>query len=1068
MFAHFFIDRPIFAMVVSLIICIAGGVAMFSLPIAQYPDITPVQIQVTATYPGADANTVAQNIGAPIEQQVNGADNMIYMQSTSSSTGNYTLNVYFEQGTDPSLAQVDVQNRVQWATPLLPSAVTAQGVIVKKTTASFMMVIALYSPDGRYDPDYIANYTNINVLDAIKRIEGANQAAILGVPDYAMRIWLRPDRMAQLGITATDVANAVKQQNQQFSVGRIGQSPTPAPVSQTFAVTTPGLFTEPDQFENIILRAEQQGAAITRIRNIGRADLGRKDYSIRSKYQGKEATLIAVYQQPGANALKVSEQVNATLESLSRSFPDGLEYKVALDTTTFVKASIDAVVHTFFEAVVLVVLVVFVFLQSLRLTIIPTLAVPVSILGAMVGMLALGFSVNMLTLFGMILAIGIVVDDAIVVIENTERNMTQFGLSPKEAAKRAMTEVSGALIAIVLVLNAVFIPVAFLGGMTGQLYKQFAVTIAISVVFSGIVALTLSPALAAILIKPGHGEKHGFFKWFENTLERATNGYVAGSRWIMHHTLVAFGAFAAVVACAVWLFSVWPGAFVPEEDQGYLFVPYMLPDAASLDRTEAVGERAAAFLMKNPAVENVTQFDGYSLIDQQMKTNRGLLFVSLKDFEERKSEELSAPAVIQAAARNFANIKEGRVIPLNPPAIPGLGVTAGFEMWVQQRGSGDYARLAGYVQRIAARANQDPRLARVSSTVNAENRQLLTELDRDKAETMGVPVADVYDTLQTLFGSLYVNQFPKNSRLWQVILQAEPEYRLTPDDINQIYVRSKSDNMVPLSALVSTRWSTGPDLVSRFNNYPAAKITGGPAPGVSSGQALEIMEQIAGEVLPGDYGFAWSGEAREEKLAGGTSAYAFVFGLIFVFLILAAQYESWTLPFGVIMAVPFALLGALLAIVLRDIPNDVYFQIGLLTLIALAAKNAILIVEFAVELHHGGKSLYDSAVEAAKLRFRPIVMTSFAFILGVVPLAIATGASANSRHSIGTGVIGGMLGATAIAIFFVPMFFLVLERLGKKSSGNETPDGAEQAGKTAGGTVAPDALQAPVTRQGDD
>ena len=1068
MFAHFFIDRPIFAMVVSLIICIAGGVAMFSLPIAQYPDITPVQIQVTATYPGADANTVAQNIGAPIEQQVNGADNMIYMQSTSSSTGNYTLNVYFEQGTDPSLAQVDVQNRVQWATPQLPSAVTAQGVIVKKTTASFMMVIALYSPDGRYDPDYIANYTNINVLDAIKRIEGANQAAILGVPDYAMRIWLRPDRMAQLGITATDVANAVKQQNQQFSVGRIGQSPTPAPVSQTFAVTTPGLFTEPDQFENIILRAEQQGAAITRIKNIGRADLGRKDYSIRSKYQGKEATLIAVYQQPGANALKVSEQVNATLESLSKSFPDGLEYKVALNTTKFVKASIDAVVHTFFEAVVLVVLVVFVFLQSLRLTIIPTLAVPVSILGAMVGMLAFGFSVNMLTLFGMILAIGIVVDDAIVVIENTERNMTQFGLSPKEAAKRAMTEVSGALIAIVLVLNAVFIPVAFLGGMTGQLYKQFAVTIAVSVVFSGIVALTLSPALAAILIKPGHGEKHGFFKWFENTLERATNGYVAGSRWIMHHTLVAFGAFAAVVACAVWLFSVWPGAFVPEEDQGYLFVPYMLPDAASLDRTEAVGERAAAFLMKQPAVENVTQFDGYSLIDQQMKTNRGLLFVSLKDFEERKSEELSAPAVIQAAARNFADIKEGRVIPLNPPAIPGLGVTAGFEMWVQQRGSGDYAQLAGYVQQIAARANQDPRLARVSSTVSAENRQLLTELDRDKAETLGVPVADVYDTLQTLFGSLYVNQFPKNSRLWQVILQAEPEYRLTPDDINQIYVRSKSNNMVPLSALVSTRWSTGPDLVSRFNNYPAAKITGGPAPGVSSGQALEIMEQIASEVLPGDYGFAWSGEAREEKMAGGTSAYAFVFGLIFVFLILAAQYESWTLPFGVIMAVPFALLGALLAIVLRDIPNDVYFQIGLLTLIALAAKNAILIVEFAVELHHGGKSLYDSAVEAAKLRFRPIVMTSFAFILGVVPLAIATGASANSRHSIGTGVIGGMLGATAIAIFFVPMFFLVLERLGKKSSGNETAAGAEQAGKTTGGAVAPDALHAPVTREGDD
>ncbi|MFZ0470373.1 MAG: efflux RND transporter permease subunit, partial [Thiogranum sp.] len=749
MFAHFFIDRPIFAMVVSLIIVIAGGVAMFSLPIAQYPDITPVQIQVTATYPGADAQTVAQNIGAPIEQQVNGADNMIYMQSSSSSTGNYTLNVYFEQGTDPSLAQVDVQNRVQWATPQLPSAVTQQGVIVKKTTASFMMVIALYSPDGRYDPDYIANYTNINVLDAIKRIDGANQAAILGVPDYAMRIWLRPDRMAQLGITATDVANAVRQQNQQFAVGRIGQSPTPTPVPQTFPVTTSGLLTEPKEFENIILRAEQQGAAIVRIKNIGRADLGRKDYSIRSKYQGKEATLIAVYQQPGANALEVSNQVNATLESLSGSFPDGLDYKVALDTTKFVRASIDAVVHTFFEAVVLVVLVVFLFLQSLRLTIIPTLAVPVSILGAMIGMLAFGFSVNMLTLFGMILAIGIVVDDAIVVIENTERNMTQFGLSPKQAAKRAMTEVSGALIAIVLVLNAVFIPVAFLGGMTGQLYKQFAVTIAISVVFSGIVALTLSPALAAILIKPGHGEKHGFFKWFEKTLERATNGYVAGARWIMHHTLLAFGAFAAVVACSAWLFSVWPGAFVPQEDQGYLYVPYMLPDAASLDRTEAVGERAAAFLMKHPAVENVTEFDGYSLIDQQMKTNRGLLFVSLKDFEERKDPELSASAVIQAAARNYADIKDGLVIPLNPPSIPGLGVTAGFEMWVQQRGSGDYGQLADYVQQIVAKARQNPQLARVTSTVSAENRQLLTTLDRDKAETLGVPVSDVYDTLQT-------------------------------------------------------------------------------------------------------------------------------------------------------------------------------------------------------------------------------------------------------------------------------------------------------------------------------
>ncbi len=1011
---------------------------MFSLPIAQYPEITPVQIQVTATYPGADAQTVAQNLGAPIEQQVNGADNMIYMQSTSSSTGNYTLNVYFDQGTDPQLAQVDVQNRVQWAMPQLPSAVTAQGVIVKKTTSSFMLVIALYSPDGRYDSDYIANYSNIYVLDTIKRINGANQASIFGVPDYAMRVWLRPDRMAQLGITATDVANAVREQNEQFAVGRIGQSPTPEPIPQTFPVTTPGLLTEPEEFENIILRAAEEGAAITRIKNVGRADLGRKDYSIRSKYQGKDATLIVVYQQPGANALAVAEEVYATLDTLSKSFPDGLTYEVALDATKFVNASIDAVIHTFFEAVVLVVLVVFLFLHSFRLTIIPTLAVPVSILGAMVGMLMFDFSINMLTLFGMILAIGIVVDDAIVVIENTERNMTQFGLGPKEAAKKAMTEVTGPVIAIVLVLTAVFVPVAFLGGMTGQLYKQFAVTVAISVVFSGVVALTLSPALAAILIKPHQGEKAKWIQWFEGMLERFTNSYVAGTEWVMRRVGLAFGLFVGVIALSVWLFSIWPSAFVPQEDQGYLFVPYFLPDAASLDRTEVVGKRAADFMMQHPAVENVTQVDGYSLIDSQNKTNRGLLFVSLKDFEEREDEKLSAPAVIKAAAKEFSGILEGRVLPLNPPSIPGLGVTAGFELWVQQKGGGDYAQLAHYVQKIVAKARTIPELARVSATVNAENRQLSADLDREKAELLGVPVSDVYDTLQTLFGSLYVNQFPKNSRLWQVILQAEPEYRTSPKDIDQIYVRNKGGHMVPLSALVDTSWKTGPDLVTRFNNYPAAKITGGAAPGISSGQALEIIEQVAKDILPGEYGYEWAGEAREEKLAGGTSAIAFSFGIVFVFLILAAQYESWTLPFGVIMAVPFALLGALVAIALRGIPNDVYFQIGLLTLIALAAKNAILIVEFAVELHHEGRSLYEAAVEAARLRFRPILMTSLAFILGVVPLAIATGASANSRHSIGTGVIGGMLGATVVAIFFIPMFYLVLERLGKSKDGSSS------------------------------
>ncbi|MCL2830113.1 MAG: multidrug efflux RND transporter permease subunit [Betaproteobacteria bacterium] len=1051
MISHFFIDRPIFAIVISLVISIAGAVSMFSLPIAQYPEIAPPQITVSAAYPGADANTVAQNVGAPIEQQVNGADNMIYMQSTSSSTGNYALTAFFNIGTDPDLAQVDVQNRVNMAGPRLPSAVMQQGVQVQKMSNSFLIVIALYSPDGRFGDDYVANYANVNVLDAIKRIPGANQSAILGIADYAMRIWLKPDRMASLGITASDISNAVSQQNNQFAVGRIGQSPTPRPVQQTFPITTTGRMTEPAQFENIILRTESESTSIVRLKDVGRADLGRKDYSLRTNYNGRPATLIAVYQQPGANALDVSKQVNATMERLKQSFPDGLEYEISLDITKFVSASINEVVHTFFEAVILVVLVVFVFLQSFRLTLIPTLAVPVSILGTMTGMLALGFSINMLTLFGMILAIGIVVDDAIVVIENTERNMSEFGLGPKEAAKRAMSEVTGPVVAIVLVLCAVFVPVAFLGGITGQLYKQFAVTVAISVFFSGIVALTLSPALAALLIKPGHGEKRGFFRWFDRNFERATHGYVGGVRRLIARPKRWLAVFVCICVASFMMFKHWPTAFVPPEDQGYVFVPYFLPDAASLDRTEAVGKRAGEFLRSQPGVANVTEVNGYSLIDGQFKTNRGVLFVALKDFEERKKPEENAFALLRAAAKEFSGIKEAALLPINPPSVPGLGVTAGFEMWIEQKGEGDYAQLIGVVDRILAKARERPELRGVSSTASASSRQFLVEVDREKAETLGIPVQDVYNSMQTLFGSLYVSQFPKNARLWQVILQAEPKYRLSPEDLQRVHVRNRQGEMVPLSAVATGRYSVGPDLVTRFNNYPAAKITGQPAPGYSSGQALEAIEQVAKEAMGNDYGFDWSGEAREEKLSGNTSTIAFAFGLIFVFLILAAQYESWSLPFGVLLAVPFALFGALLAIILRTLANDIYFQIGLIMLIALAAKNAILITEFAVMQREEGKSFREAAMEAARLRLRPIVMTSFAFILGVVPLAIATGASANGRHSIGTGVIGGMLAATGIAIFFIPMFYVILSELSQRLFGKkEAPAAVPKASRHEG------------------
>ncbi|MDQ5987298.1 MAG: multidrug efflux RND transporter permease subunit [Syntrophus sp. SKADARSKE-3] len=1039
MISHFFIDRPIFAAVISIVIVIAGLVAMANLPIAQYPEITPPVIQVQSTYPGASADVVSQNIAAPIELQVNGADNMLYMTSTCSNTGSMTMSISFEIGTNPDLAQVDIQNRVNLALPQLPDAVQRQGVQIKKTSSSFLMIIGIYSPDGRYDDTYVANYANLYILDALKRIPGASQTAILGLPDYAMRIWLKPDRMAQLGITANDVVQAVQKQNQQFAVGQIGQAPTDGKVEQTFAVTTKGRMLNPGEFENIILRAGKDGAAILRLKDVGRAQLGSKDYSIRSRMNGKPTTIIAVYQQAGANAIDVSTQVQKTLKELKKGFPDGVDYKIAMDSTKFVRASIKEVIITFCEACLLVIIVVFIFLQSVRATIIPILAVPISIIGTFSGMLLLNFSINMLTMFGMILAIGIVVDDAIVVIENVERNMTQFGLPPKEAAKKAMDEVTGPVIAIVLVLCAVFVPVAFLSGMTGQLYKQFAVTIAISVVISGLVALTLSPAMAAILLKPQHGEKHGFFSWFERRFGDLTDGYTKGVKRLISHRVVALVVVGIMLLGVVFLFRHIPTSFVPSEDQGYVLGASFLPDAASLDRTQAVNVVAGKIFAKYPAVQDVVEVDGYSLIDGQTKANAGLFFVSLKDYEERKSEILQAPALIEKSMRELAGIREGVVIAINPPSIPGLGSTGGFAFWVQSRGEGDAAKLEGVVHQVLAKAAKHPALHGVSSTFRAASQQLRLDVDAERAENLGIPVDDVYDTLQILFGSTYASQFNKSSRLWQVILQAEPKYRSRPTDIDQVYVRSRDGKMVPLKAVVSTRYTTGPDLVTRFNGFPAAQIIGNPSVGHSSGQAIAAMEQIAHEVLPADYSYAWSGQAFEEKKTGGTSFMVFVFGLIMVFLILAAQYEKWSLPFGVIMAVPFAVFGALAAIQLRGIENDVYFQIGLITLIALASKNAILIFEFAVMKHKEGLSIYDAAVEAAHLRLRPIAMTSLAFVLGCVPLAVATGASANSRHSIGTGVIGGMLGATLIAIFFIPLFFYLLELMSSKLS-RKTPN----------------------------
>ena len=1060
--SHYCIDRPIFASVISIIITLAGAVAMLKLPVAQYPDITPPQITVAATYPGADAQVVANNVAAPIEQQVNGADNMIYMNSSSSATGNMTLNVFFEIGTDPSLAQVDVQNRVNLALPQLPSAVQSQGIQVQKKSSAFMMVLAVYSAGERYDSTYVANYANLYILDAIKRIPGANQASIFGTPDYAMRIWLKPDRMAQLGITAADVQKSVANQNQQFAVGRVGQSPTGQAVEQSFAVTTKGRLTEPSEFENIILRASNDGAAIVRLKDVGRAELGQKDYSLRSTYQGRPATLIAVYQQPGANALDVSAAVTKTLADMKATFPEGIEYKIVMDTTAFTRASISEVIHTFFEALVLVVIVVYIFLQSLRATLIPVLAVPVSIVGTFIGMSALGFSVNMLTLFGMVLAIGIVVDDAIVVIENVERNMHVHKMTPKDAAKRAMDEVAGPVVAIVLVLCAVFIPVAFMGGITGQLYKQFAITIAISVVISGLVALTLSPALAALLLKPQHGDKNAFFRWFERNFERMTEGYSRSVAFMIKRFVLALLLFAGMIVLILLMGQRIPSAFLPPEDQGYLLGAVIMPDAASLDRTGDVGKVASDFFMNDEAVEGVAIVNGYSLLDGQNKNNAGACLVGFKDFEGRYKDSdtikaQSAPAVIQKAARAFSTVQGGIILPVNPPSIPGLGTTGGMEVWVQSKGDASIDQLAEMVANLVAKAKERPELGAITSTFNVFSRQLMVDVDREKAESLGVPVEDVYSAMQTMFGSLYVSQFNKFSRLWQVILQAEPAYRLKAEDLREIFVRSKNHDMVPLKALLTTRYVTGPDLLTRFNNFPAVKLTANPAPGYSSGQALNALEEISAQIMTNDYALALSGEAFEEKKSGGASSQVFIFGLVMVFLILAAQYEKWSLPVGVLLAVPFALFGALLAVLLRGLSNDVYFQIGLTMLVALAAKNAILIFEFAVLNRESGMSAYDAAMTAARERLRPIVMTSLAFILGCVPLAIAVGASENSRHSIGTGVIGGMLAATVIAIFFIPLFYYLIERMfGEKDAEQKTvrpaappqaaqiPDGAAQ------------------------
>jgi multidrug efflux pump len=1038
MFTHFFIDRPILSAVISILIVLAGAVAMSVTPIEQYPELAPPEVKIDARYPGATAEVIANTVAAPIETQINGIDNLLYFYSTSSSSGNVSISVLFQPGTDPDINQVNVQNRVNQALPQIPQVVSQQGVTVDKKSSSIMMIISIYSPNDRYDATYIDNYTNLYVLEELKRVRGANRSSVLGLPDIAMRVWLEPDRMAQLGITVQEVANAVQSQNQSFGVGQLGARPTVSGVQQQFVVTAQGLLTKPDEFENIIVRTAKEGTAIVRIRDIGRVELAKRDYSISSRMNGKLATTIAVYQQPGANAVETARAVRARLEELKQQFPTGLDYKITLDTSLFTLNSIDKVVHTFFEAVVLVVLVVFLFLQSLRATIIPILAVPVSIIGAFIGMHVLGFSINMLTLFGMILAIGLVVDDAIVVVENVEVNMTKHKLSALEASKRAMAEIAGALISIVLVLVAVFLPVAFLGGVTGTLYKQFAMTISFAMVISGIMALTLSPALAAIIIKAHHGEKKGFFRWFENGFERLRQGYVGGVARAIQVWPISLLIFGAAIGGILLMFRILPSSFVPDEDQGYFFVIVQAPDTASLDVVSKFTEKIEQIVAKDPAVQDVATVNGYSLIDGQFTNNAAILFPSMKPFEERKDPSLLSFAMLKRLNAQFFALQEGFAFAINPPSIPGLGTTGGFELYIQNRGSGDPRVTQQAIQAFLAKARQRPELVGVNTTFRAASQQLFVDLDRSKAEVLGVHVSDVFNTMQAFFGSQIAGQFAQFSRVWWVILQADAEYRVKPEDFNKVYVRSTSGANVPLSSLITTRYVASPKLLTRFNGFPAVKITANPAPGYSSGQGIAAMEAVAAETLPSDFSYSWAGQALQEKGSGSTSSSAFIFGLIVVFLLLAAQFEKWTIPVGVVLTVPFAILGALLLTWVLGLQNDVYFQVGLVTLVGLSAKNAILISEFAIERVRHGMHAREAAIEGAGLRLRAIVMTSLAFGLGCVPLAIATGPGANSLRAIGTGVIGGILASTFIAIFFTPLFFWILESLSGRFGSEKT------------------------------
>jgi hydrophobe/amphiphile efflux-1 (HAE1) family protein len=1043
--AKFFIDRPIFAIVIAIVIVILGAVAIPTLPIATYPEVVPPVVQITAIYRGGNSQDLEKTVAQPIEQQLTGLDGMLYFFSRSSNDGTLTIDVTYELGTNIDLATVKTQNKVNIALPILPPEVQRQGVTVKKVSSAFLMAISLTSNEGRYDDLFLNNYATINLLDRIGSLPGVGDSRLAASQNYGMRIWANPDKMAKLGLTATDISTAIQAQNRQNPAGAIGQSPVPRGTDFQYPVNAAGRLLDPRQFGDIVLRAQPDGSLL-HLHDVATAELGAQDYKTYSRTTGKPSSIIIVYLSPGANAVETADRVNAFMADAAKSFPAGIENAVPYDATRFVRAAISDVVTTLFIAVLLVIVVVFVFLQNWRATLIPLCTVPVAVIGTFALFPLLGFSINMTSMFGLVLAIGIVVDDAIVVVEAVQHNLDN-GMSRRDATLKAMEEVSGPVVAIAAILAAVFIPVAFLGGISGQIYRQFALTIAASVLISAFSALSLSPALSAMLLKP-RGESKGLlgraFNGFNIAFDWTKHKYLSGVTALLRRSALALAGLIAFFLLAGVLFKMTPTGFLPDEDQGVFFTAVRLPDGASLERTRLVTNKVENILRNTPGVQDVTTFGGLDILTSTQNSNVATVIATLKPWEERKSKQLQFASILGSAQTKFFGIPEGVVFGFGLPPILGLGTSGGFEFMLEDRsGAADIHELASVADQVIAETQKRPEFAQVVSIFRDTVPQYNVKLDTDKAQTLGIPVTDVYNSLQTFLGGLYVNDFNRFGRTWQVLLQGEPEFRDRPDDIKRFYVRSNGGDMVPLSTLVQITPVTGPEVVYHYNRFRTSKLIGQNSPGFSSGQAAAAMEDVARKILPAGFSFEWTGTVFQEKLSQGKEGFIFGFAGVLVFLFLAALYESWSIPFAVILAVPLGLFGALAGNWLRSFPYDIYTQIGIVTLIGLAAKNAILIVEFAKLRREEGMEIEQAAMEAANLRLRPILMTSFAFLLGVAPLLFSTGAGASSRRSLGTAVFSGMVAATILAVFIVPVLFSVIDKFAERKPRNQPHIGSE-------------------------